>query len=452
MYNKLKGGDNVKKSFWAFSIIYILLFVLITNSFLILRSNLWLLFLLVPAFLLINTFAGFFALKAKKKRLKVLFHGAVLLLVFEISAAISVIFHVILAFQSLPDSWQTLLWSALISVLTHAVLFWNGIICVYCTSVQLGIRHRVVGAVCGMIPIANLVVLNVIINVVFKEALFEAEKDRLNLSRKDDEVCKTKYPILFVHGVFFRDSKFFNYWGRIPKELESNGAKVYYGNHQSAASISESADELTERIKRITSKTGCEKVNIIAHSKGGLDCRYAISKLDAAPFVASLTTVNTPHRGCLFADYLLTKIPEKVKNKVASVYNSTLEKFGDISPDFLAAVNDLTASSCEKLDPEMPAPEGIYCQSIGSVINKASGGKFPLNFSYHLVKYFDGANDGLVSESSFKWSDNYTLITPSKKRGISHGDMIDLNRENIDGFDVREFYVSLVANLKSKGL
>ena len=452
MYNKLKGGDNVKKSFWAFSIIYILLFVLITNSFLMLRSNLWLLFLLVPAFLLINSFAGFFALKTKKKRLKALFHGAVLLLVFEISAAISVIFHVILAFQSLPDSWQTLLWSALISVLTHAVLFWNGIICVYCTSVQLGIKHRVVGAVCGMIPVANLVVLNVIINVVFKEALFEAEKDRLNLSRKDDEVCKTKYPILFVHGVFFRDSKFFNYWGRIPKELESNGAKVYYGNHQSAASIAESADELTERIKRITSKTGCEKVNIIAHSKGGLDCRYAISKLDAAPFVASLTTVNTPHRGCLFADYLLTKIPEKVKNKVASVYNSTLEKFGDISPDFLAAVNDLTASSCEKLDCEMPAPDGIYCQSIGSVINKASGGKFPLNFSYHLVRYFDGANDGLVSESSFKWSDNYTLITPSKKRGVSHGDMIDLNRENIDGFDVREFYVNLVADLKNRGL
>ena len=26
-------------------------------------------------------------------------------------------------------------------------------------------------------------------------------------------------------------------------------------------------------------------------------------------------------------------------------------------------------------------------------------------------------------------------------RGISHGDMIDLNRENIRDFDVREFYV-----------
>ena len=30
--------------------------------------------------------------------------------------------------------------------------------------------------------------------------------------------------------------------------------------------------------------------------------------------------------------------------------------------------------------------------------------------------------------------------------------MIDLNRENIEGFDVREFYVDLVYDLKKRGL
>lgn len=30
--------------------------------------------------------------------------------------------------------------------------------------------------------------------------------------------------------------------------------------------------------------------------------------------------------------------------------------------------------------------------------------------------------------------------------------MIDLNRENIPGFDVREFYVQLVAGLKTRNL
>jgi triacylglycerol lipase len=69
-----------------------------------------------------------------------------------------------------------------------------------------------------------------------------------------------------------------------------------------------------------------------------------------------------------------------------------------------------------------------------------------------LVKYFSGENDGLVSEDSFKWGENYILLRPQGKRGISHGDIIDLNRENINGFDVREFYVGLVNDLKNKGL
>ena len=78
-------------------------------------------------------------------------------------------------------------------------------------------------------------------------------------------------------------------------------------------------------------------------------------------------------------------------------------------------------------------------------------GRFPLNFTYPLVKYFDGANDGLVGEESFPWGENYQFLTVEGKRGISHGDVIDLNRENIPGFDVREFYVQLIAELKNKG-
>ena len=75
-----------------------------------------------------------------------------------------------------------------------------------------------------------------------------------------------------------------------------------------------------------------------------------------------------------------------------------------------------------------------------------------MNFSYLLARLFDGPNDGLVSETSAKWGESYTFLTASGKRGISHGDVIDLNRTNIEGFDVREFYVELVADLKTRGL
>ena len=50
-----------------------------------------------------------------------------------------------------------------------------------------------------------------------------------------------------------------------------------------------------------------------------------------------------------------------------------------------------------------------------------------------------------------KWGADFTYVTPRKSRGITHGDMIDLMRENIDGFDVRETYVELVSGLKQKG-
>src|SRR6185369_6230360 len=44
------------------------------------------------------------------------------------------------------------------------------------------------------------------------------------------------------------------------------------------------------------------KVNILAHSMGGLDARFAIARLGLADRVASLTTVATPHRGTALAD------------------------------------------------------------------------------------------------------------------------------------------------------
>ena len=67
------------------------------------------------------------------------------------------------------------------------------------------------------------------------------------------------------------------------------------------------------------------------------------------------------------------------------------------------------------------------------------------------MKYFDGPNDGLVGEKSFAWGQKYEFITTAGTRGISHADMIDLNKENIPGFDVREFFVQVVADLKNRG-
>ena len=384
-----------------------------------------------------------------RTRLKICKTGCNLLKLFLVTTVIASAVLLFTLVSAIADgTLRNWFGTLLCVVLGENMIFWAGILCVYFTSFQIGIKWRIIGILCGYIPVVNIVVLVKLIRIATAECQFEQEKLARNEERKSQELCKTKYPLLFVHGVFFRDSKHFNYWGRIPKELEENGARIFYGDHQSAASVADSGRELADRILQICEETGCEKVHVIAHSKGGLDTRYAISCLGMDKYVASLTTINTPHRGCIFADYLLNQIPQNIKQRVARTYNKTLKKLGDENPDFLAAVTDLTASACEQFNREVPDADGVYYQSVGSKLNHASGGRFPLNFSHFLVKYFDGPNDGLVAVSSFPWGMNYTFLTTCGKRGISHGDMIDLNRENISGFDVREFYVQLVHKLK----
>ncbi len=388
-----------------------------------------------------------------EKWLKICKYGTKCLINFVVSTIITLILNFSSVFVLIPDNWKIWVINAVIAYVVEAVIFWIGIICVYCTSIQLGIRIRVWGLILGMVPAANIIMLITIIRTTSDEINFEWNKHMTNLERKDERICATKYPILMVHGVFFRDSAKFNYWGRVPKELENNGAVIFYGEHQSAASIENSAAELADRIRRIISENNCGKINIIAHSKGGLDCRYAIHKYNLEGYIASLTTINTPHRGCKFADYLLNKAPVQLKNSIAATYNAALRKIGDENPDFLAAVTDLTSTRAAEFNNILPpVPQNIFCQSTGSKLNRATGGKFPLNLSFNFVKSFDGFNDGLVGEQSFKWGERFMFLSTTGKRGISHGDMIDLNRENIKGFDVREFYVNLVSDLRKRGL
>ena len=83
-----------------------------------------------------------------------------------------------------------------------------------------------------------------------------------------------KYPVMLVHGFGFRDGKRINYWGRIPKLLEEKGCAVFYGKQDSSGTIEDNALFLKERIEEILRETDAKKVNLIAHSKGGLEARY----------------------------------------------------------------------------------------------------------------------------------------------------------------------------------
>lgn len=385
-------------------------------------------------------------------RLKSIYYSLELLSAYAWSIAFEIPFlFIMVRFGHMPI-WGIIIFS-IMRLVTGATVMVVSVLRLIVSSARIGIITKFVLFFMWWIPVVNIFVIIKACVIANREYELETQRNELFDIRKENEICKTKYPILMVHGVFFRDTKYLNYWGRIPGELIRNGADVYYGNQQSASSIKDSAEELFERIKQITKETGCEKVNIIAHSKGGLDSRYAISMLGADKYVASLTTVNTPHRGCAFADHLLGKLPSFVKNFVAFNYNGTLKRLGDESPDFLSAVWDLTREKCLLFNEEVHDKEGILYQSIGSEMRNKKGAKYILRFSYGLVKkYSSPMNDGLVDVDSMKWGESFQLLEPCTKRGISHGDMIDLLREDIPKFDVREVYVRIVQGLKERGL
>ena len=145
------------------SLLYFLITAFISNSFIFITKLPQILFIIIPVFLFMNIAAGFLTAGAKNNALKFCYHGTILLSAFYLSIIASTIYHIILATKTIPNDYWSFIWSAVLCISVHFVIFWNGIICVYLTSTQLGFKLRVIGVICGMIPIANLVALFFII-------------------------------------------------------------------------------------------------------------------------------------------------------------------------------------------------------------------------------------------------------------------------------------------------
>ena len=156
-----------------------------------------------------------------------------------------------------------------------------------------------------------------------------------------DRKTATRYPILMLHGVGFRDLKWPLYWGRISSALSAMGAELYYGQQDCWARVEENAKTVKARIRQILDETGAEKINIIAHSKGGLEARMAASSLGMGPAIASITTIGTPHRGSKTVDRLL-KAPDSLFNVASFAVNNWIGLIGDTKPDFYAVCRDFS--------------------------------------------------------------------------------------------------------------
>ena len=200
----------------------------------------------------------------------------------------------------------------------------------------------------------------------------------------------------------------------------------------------------------ICTEHNCDKVNIIAHSKGGLDARHMITKLGMGHMVASLTTISTPHRGSQLIN-LFNRLPDRVYRFIASCYDRAFRKIGDKNPDCYRATKQLAPSFCEQFNLDTPDDPRVYYQSYMSVMKSMRSDSL-LAVPYALMRFLAGRhNDGLVEEQSSVWGNFKGTFRNRYKRGISPGDIIDLKREDYKGFDVLETYVKMVGELKAMG-
>lgn len=260
-----------------------------------------------------------------------------------------------------------------------------------------------------------------------------------------------QYPVLLVHGMGFRDNKLIGYWGRIPDALREIGCKIYFGNQDSNADIETNGEHLTQRINQILEETGAEKVNIIAHSKGGLDSRYAISTLGAGDKVASLTTISTPHHGSKTVD-LLMKFPDPLIKFVGFCTDCWFRMLGDKKPNSYKVFRAFTTDAAAKFNAENPDCDAVLYQSYAFVMKKPFSDIF-MWFPNLIVGIIEGENDGLLTPEAVKWGDFKGTQRGAGRRGISHCDEIDMRRRPLtkksgNGInDIVDVYINIVKDL-----
>lgn len=217
-----------------------------------------------------------------------------------------------------------------------------------------------------------------------------------------DKVGPSNMPWLQVH-----------YWRNIPEALVAIGCKVYVAKVGRVDGLEQRAQQLFDQLNELYPG---QEVHLIAHSMGGLDCRYMLSHLvDKQPtkFIAkSLTTICTPHRGTAIMDWFRDSLGignhEQLKQmqqlENGSAASFSLQTFVKSVVSLLdaPAFSNLTTDYCVKvLNPKTPDNPRVRYYSYGAA--RELPFYHTLHIPQQIIKKLEGENDGLVSVQSAKW-------------------------------------------------
>ncbi len=236
-----------------------------------------------------------------------------------------------------------------------------------------------------------------------------------------------RHPVVLAHGLFGfdvleRDGERLEYFNGIPALLADRGCTVHRPRVAPVASIATRAAALTAFVRALPHR----KVNVIAHSMGGLDARFAIARLGLASRIASLTTIGTPHHGTPLADVA-----------VGLGVGYALDRLG-LERDAFEALTTAGAAAFNEAIPDHPGV--AYGSVVGTVLRKQHAHPLLLA-SWAVLRGAAGANDGIVPASSQRWGDVLAEID------ADHFAQVGRSR----AFDASAFYERLASELRGRG-
>lgn len=107
-----------------------------------------------------------------------------------------------------------------------------------------------------------------------------------------------RHPVVLLHGFAMNRTN----WIWLGRRLAKRGiGPLYATSYFSPQSVRRSARHLERFIERVRRREKAERVDIVAHSLGGVVARYYIERLGGAANVGRLVTIGSPHRGTVIA-------------------------------------------------------------------------------------------------------------------------------------------------------
>ena len=258
----------------------------------------------------------------------------------------------------------------------------------------------------------------------------------------------TKYPIVLVHGVMLKDVYGMKAFGKIESEMEKHGYDVRTSDQDAMGTVAHNAAQLHRYLHFVLSDTGAEKLNLIAHSKGGLDILYMIHEYGMADKIASITFVSTPHKGANMAKWLYN-LPRPLRGLIVVAYNISYRILRDEKPDALELCRELIR------DPNgievmrgIPAPEGIYMQSFSSTLYR-SRDDFLMGIPLKIARCYEKIPcDGMVSAESATYANYRGDCT---ELSVSHSSVVDFFAHPKVRRGVLDFYIRVADELAEWG-